>query len=118
VLALSLTAVGLYGILAFSVSRRTSEIGVRMALGARRKHVFRLVVGQGMKLVVLGLLLGSAVAHVSTSFFKSLLFGVKQDDPLTIAGICMLLAVTAAVACYVPARRATQVDPLVALRNE
>jgi predicted permease len=117
-LALALTGVGLYGILAFNVAQRTSEIGLRLALGAKRQDIFRLVVGQGMRLVLIGLLLGSATALTSTGFLKSLLFGVHRGDPLTFLGICMLLAATAALACYMPARRATRVDPLVALRNE
>ncbi len=117
-LALFLTAVGLYGILAFNVARRTGEIGIRMALGARRENILRLVVGQGMKLVVLGLLAGSAVATASAGLLKSLLYGVGRGDPLTFLGISLLLAAVAALACYMPARRATQVDPLVALRNE
>jgi predicted permease len=117
-LALTLTGVGLYGILAFSVARRTSEIGIRMALGARRENVFRLIVGQGMKLVFSGLIIGSAVALASAGLLKSLLFGVGRGDPLTFLGICFVLAAAAALACYVPARRATQVDPMIALRNE
>ncbi|HEY6307395.1 MAG TPA: ABC transporter permease [Candidatus Angelobacter sp.] len=117
-LALTLTCVGLYGVLAFSVARRTSEIGIRMALGAQRDDIFRLVVGQGMKLVVAGLLLGSAAALACTGLLKSLLFGVGRGDPLTFFGICLLLVAAAALACYMPARRATRVDPLVALRNE
>jgi predicted permease len=117
-LALTLTGVGLYGILAFSVARRTSEIGIRMALGARRENVFRLIVGQGMKLVFFGLIIGSAAALASAGLLKSLLFGVGRGDPLTFLGICLVLAAAAALACYVPARRATQVDPMVALRNE
>jgi predicted permease len=117
-LALSLAGVGMYGILAFSVSRRTSEIGVRMALGADRDDIFRLVVGQGMKMVLLGLLSGSAAALACAGLLKSLLFGVGRGDPLTFLGIWLLLAATAAVACYLPARRAAGVEPLVALRNE
>jgi predicted permease len=117
-LALMLTGVGLYGILSFSVARRTSEIGIRMALGARRADILRLVVGQGMRLVLIGLLLGAAGAFASTGLLQNLLFGVGRGDPLTFLGICLLLAQAAALACYLPARRATRVDPLVALRNE
>jgi predicted permease len=117
-LALLLAGVGLYGILAFSVARRSSEIGIRMALGAGRDDIFRLVVRQGMKLVLLGLLLGSAAALACAGLLRSLLFGVGRGDPLTFLGIWLLLAATAALACYLPARRAAGVEPLVALRNE
>lgn len=117
-LALSLSGVGLYGVLAYSVAQRTGEMGVRMALGARREHIFRLVVGEGMKMVAIGLLLGSAAAVALTGLLKNLLYGVRRGDPVTFLGICLLLVVAAALACYVPARRATRVDPMVALRNE
>jgi len=117
-LALMLTGVGIYGILSFSVARRTSEIGIRMALGAKRADILRLVVGQGMRLVLIGLLLGAAGALASTGLIQNLLFGVGRGDPFTFLGICLLLAQTAALACYLPARRAMRVDPLVALRNE
>lgn len=118
VLALTLTCVGLYGVLSFNVARKTSEIGIRMALGAERGHIFRLFVGSGMRLVVLGLLLGLAMAFAATSLIQSFLFGVSRSDPFTLAGICLLLVVAAFAACFLPARRATRVEPLVALRNE
>ena len=117
-LALLLACVGLYGTLSFSVARRTNEIGVRMALGATPRHIFRLVVGQGMKLTVAGLLLGGACAIASASILASLLFGVKQADPLTLAVVSALFIGAAIVACAVPARRAMRVDPMVALRQE
>jgi putative ABC transport system permease protein len=117
-LALGLTCVGLFGLLSFSVARRRSEIGIRMALGARRKDIMRLIVGQGMRLVVIGLGVGLLGALAATALIKNLLFGVGRGDPATFVGICALLAIAALVACYVPARRATYVDPLVALRNE
>jgi predicted permease len=117
-LALLLTGVGLYGILSFTVARRTSEIGIRMALGAESRDIFRLVVGQGVRLVLIGLVLGTAGALASAGLLKRLLFGVNRIDPLTLCGILLLLAVTAALACHLPARRATRVDPLVALRTD
>jgi putative ABC transport system permease protein len=117
-LALLLTGIGLYGILSFSVARRTSEIGIRMALGAQRLDISRLVVSQGMRLVLTGLALGTAGALASVGLLKKLLFGVGRVDPWTLLGILLLMAVTAALACHLPARRATGVDPLVALRTE
>jgi predicted permease len=117
-LALTLTCVGLYGTLSFSVVRRTNEIGVRMALGARPVDVFRLVIGQGMRLVIVGLVIGAAGALASASVLAKLLFGVKGADPVTFAGVSVVLIVAAIVACYVPARRAMRVDPMVALRDE
>src|SRR5579863_15159 len=117
-LALVLTCVGLYGTLSFSVARRTSEIGVRMALGAEPRDIFRLVVDGGMRLTLAGLLLGAAGAIASGSLLASLLFGVKRMDPVTFAGVAILLIAAAILACYIPARRAMRVDPLVALRDE
>jgi len=117
-LALTLTCVGLYGTLSFSVVRRTNEIGVRMALGARPEDIFRLVIGQGMRLVIVGLVIGAAGALASASLLAKLLFGVKGADPVTFVGVSLLLNVAAIVACYLPARRAMRVDPMVALRYE
>jgi len=117
-LALLLTGVGLYGILSFSVVRRTSEIGLRMALGAGRADILRLVAGQGLRLVLIGLAVGTAGALAVSGLLKRLLFGVGRVDPWTLLGILLLMAVTAALACHLPARRATGVDPLVALRSE
>ncbi len=117
-LALVLTCVGLYGTLSFNVARRTNEIGVRMALGAGPRDIFRLVVSAGMRLTIAGLLVGAAGAIASGYFLASLLFGVKRADPITFAGVALLLLVAAVLACYVPARRAMRVDPLVALRDE
>ena len=118
IIALSLTGVGLYGLLAFSVSMRTGEIGLRMALGADRKAVFRLVVTQGLRLVVIGLLLGSATALSSATVLKKILFGVGRFDLVTLVGVCLLLGAISAWACYWPARRAARIDPLIALRND
>jgi predicted permease len=117
-LALVLTCVGLYGMLSFSVVRRTNEIGVRMALGAEPRDIFRLVVGGGMRLTLAGLLLGALGAIASGSLLASLLFGVKRADPITFAGVAVLLVAAAILACYIPARRAMRTDPLVALRYE
>jgi putative ABC transport system permease protein len=117
-LALVLTCIGLYGLLSFNVARRSGEIGIRMALGAGKRGIFRLVIGDGIRLVLPGLLLGMAGALFADKLVRSLLFGVRRADPATFITIAALLALAALLACYVPARRATAVDPLAALRNE
>ena len=117
-MALLLGTVGLYGVIAYSVSQRTREIGVRMALGAQQGNVMKLVLGEGMLVILIGLAAGLAVSLASTRFLSSLLFGVTATDPLTFAGVAVLLALAALAACYVPARRAVRVDPMVALRHE
>jgi predicted permease len=117
-LALTLTCVGLYGTLSFSVVRRTNEIGVRMALGARPANIFALVIGQGIRLVIVGLVIGAVGALASASLLAKLLFGVKGADPVTFVGVSVVLIVAAILACYLPARRAMRVDPMVALRYE
>jgi macrolide transport system ATP-binding/permease protein len=117
-LALVLTCVGLYGTLAFNVARRTSEIGIRIALGARRRDIFRLVVGQGLRLTAIGSLLGIVAVLGAGSLLESMLFAVKQTDPLTFLGVSIVLLSAAVLASYIPARRAMRVDPTVALRHE
>jgi predicted permease len=117
-LALGLSATGLYGLVAHSVARRTREIGIRMALGAPAKGVVGLVVWQGMRMVLLGGLIGLGVALALTRFLRSLLYEVEATDPLTFAGVALVLALAALLASYLPARRAAKVDPVVALRNE
>jgi putative ABC transport system permease protein len=117
-LALALTAIGLYGVLAFAVARRTHEIGIRMALGASRSKVMGLVTGQGMALTLVGLAAGLICAFGLTRLVASSLYGVQPTDPVTFGGAAAFVAVVALVASYIPARRATKVDPLVALRYE
>jgi predicted permease len=117
-LALLLACLGLYGLLSYEVTRRTREIGIRMAVGAQSHNVVRLVLGKALLLVAMGAVAGIAVALGVTRLLTSFLFGVKAGDPATLVGVAVLLAAVALAACYIPARRATKVDPLVALRHE
>jgi predicted permease len=117
-LALVLASVGIYGVMSYAVTERVHELGVRMALGAQRNDVLRLVVGHGMRLAAIGLLLGSMAAFFAARAMTTLLFGIRPSDPVTYIGIAVVLALAALAACYVPARRATAVDPMVALRYE
>ncbi|MGI8957888.1 MAG: ABC transporter permease [Chthoniobacterales bacterium] len=116
IVALLLAAIGIYGVMSYSVAQRTKEIGLRMALGAQRGDILRMTVGQGLKLVGIGLLLGLAIAVVLTRVMSSLLFGISATDPLTFVSISLVLLAVAVSASYIPALRATRIDPMVALR--
>jgi putative ABC transport system permease protein len=116
--ALLLAAIGIYGVMAYSFSQRTHEVGIRVALGAQRLDILRMAIGEGMLVVAIGLIVGIAGALAVTRVFQSMLFGVNATDPITLAVVAGILAGVALLACYIPARRATRVDPLTALRVE
>ena len=117
-LALILATIGVFGVINYSVAQRTHEIGIRLALGAQRGDVFRLIVGQGLILALAGVVIGSGGAYALTRLITGLLFGVSPTDLVTFILVAMLVTVVALLACYLPARRATRVDPLTALRYE
>jgi ABC-type antimicrobial peptide transport system permease subunit len=117
-LSVLLTFIGMYGVISYSVAQRTQEIGIRMALGAQRRSVFGMIMGQGARLAMLGIVIGLLLAIMVTRMMASFLFGVHALDPLTFAVGAMLVIAVALLACYLPARRATHIDPLIALRYE
>jgi putative ABC transport system permease protein len=115
--ALVLSTIGIYGVLAFGLAQRVRELGIRQALGADRRAILRLVLGQGLRTAGLGVLIGLGGAFALTRYLESLLFGVRSHDPLVFVAVTALLLSVAILACYVPARRATRIDPMEALRE-
>jgi putative ABC transport system permease protein len=118
VVALLLAAMGIYGVISYVVAQRTREMGIRLALGAQRRDIFKVVLRQGLTLTLIGAAIGVALSFALTRFLSSLLFGVSAHDPATFVAIILLLMIVALMASYLPARRATDVDPIVALRYE
>jgi putative ABC transport system permease protein len=117
-LALVLAAIGIYGVISYSVAQRTHEIGIRMALGADRAGVLRMILAQGMKIAGAGVVIGLAASFGLTRWMAKLLFSVSAADPLTFTAVALVLVLIALLACYIPARRALRVDPIIALRYE
>jgi putative ABC transport system permease protein len=117
-LALALSSIGIFGVISYVVSQRTHEIGIRMALGAQRSDVLRLMLGDGMKMTLIGVAIGVLAALLVTRLMQNMLFGVSAADPLTFAAVAVILSGVALLACYLPTRRAMRVDPIVALRYE
>jgi ABC-type antimicrobial peptide transport system permease subunit len=117
-LALLLAGIGIYGVMSYAVTARQQELGIRLALGATARDVLRLVLAQGLKLTLLGLVFGMTAAFAATRWLQGLLYGIAPTDPLTFVGVALLLSGVGLVACFIPAWRATQVDPLIALRCE
>jgi putative ABC transport system permease protein len=117
-IALTLAVVGIFGVMAYSVAQRTRELGVRMALGATRGRVLQLVVGQGMRLTLIGVAIGIALSFVAGRYLSSMLFNTPPRDPITLVAVALGLVVVSVCACFIPARRATLIDPMVALREE
>jgi len=118
ILAGTLALIGVYGVLSLSVASRRQEMAIRMAVGAQRRNVFGLILSEGLRLVGAGVVIGAAVAIASTRVLRALLFGVEPTDPLTFATMVLLFVAVAVLACYIPARRASKVDPMAALRYE
>jgi putative ABC transport system permease protein len=118
VAGLALTLIGIYGVISYSVGQRTQEIGIRVALGAQPESIFRLILGQGLRLALLGAVAGLLGAFAVTRLIAGELFGVKPADPATLIGTVLLMFLVASLASYLPARRATRVDPVIALRQE
>jgi len=117
-IALTLASVGLYGVMAYSVTQRSHELGIRIAVGASQRDILRLVLGQGVRLTLMGAGVGLLVSLLVTRALASLLFGVSATDPVTFIAVPIVLAAVALLACYLPARRAMSVDPMIALRHE